>query len=190
MTRPSTDPTGSPYAYCPYYCEENIWHLCGNPLLGDGGRIVLLVSNPNRQVAIWAQRSAATSTAAVLWDYHVIAAAQTADTWNIWDLDTRLGLPLPAEVYLQQSFPPVPPRFAPRFRLLTCADYRRLLASDRRHMRGADGHYLQPPPQWPPIGQGHNLDRCIDMNDNFGGELLNLEGLRAYFSAFPNKRSK
>jgi hypothetical protein len=190
MTRPSTDPTGIPNAYCPYYCEENIWHLCANPILGEGLRFVLLVSNPGRQVAVWGQRSAADPAVPVLWDYHAIATTQVADTWRIWDLDTRLGLPLPATAYLQQSFLPVPPRFAPRFRLLSCTDYRRLLASDRRHMRATDGHWLQPPPRWRPIGQGHNLERCIDMDDDFSGELLDLDGLSVYFSSSPNKRSK
>ena len=182
MTATVSDPTRHGYAYCPYYCEENIWHLCAHPALGDGRRVVLLVSNAGRQVAVWGQRSAAGPDAAVIWDYHVIAAAWAEGDWWVWDLDTGLGLPLPAADYLVQSFRPVPPRFRPWFRLVGCGDYRWRFASDRRHMQRPDGGYAQPPPDWPAIGDGHNLGRFIDMEDGFVGEVLDLEGLRGWFA--------
>lgn len=148
-----------PYRYTPYYCEENVYHLCAAPSLRPSHRQtqrrVVFISNPRRCCALWAQRAAPGPTRPVLWDYHVILAAPTkADVWHVWDLDSHLGFPVPLPIYLSGTFLRLDPAhrwLAPRFRILTAADYRARFSSDRSHMRADGGGWLQPPPPWPPI---------------------------------------
>ena len=168
----NTDP-----AYCSHYCEENIWQLCVDPRVSGADQRVLVISNAARQVAFWHQRASGGGDAPLLWDYHVILASRDERRWLIWDLDTDLGFPEPASRYLARTFRPVASRHAPCFRVLSCADYRRLLNTDRRHMRDARGRFERPPPEWPAIGRGFNLDRIVDMADDFAGEIMGLDEL-------------
>jgi hypothetical protein len=165
----------------PFWCEENVWHLCQEPDLADQRRQVAVITGAGGHVAIWQQRAAAPG-APVAWDYHVILLA-LATAWEVWDLDTRLPCPVAAEDYLARSFPApgrVPVDLQPRFRLLPAEQYVAELSSDRSHMRRADGGYRQPPPPWPPPGAGRapNLARFIDPADPFLGERCDLAGLR------------
>jgi len=162
--------------YCPYYCEENIWQLCAAAANKEHW-LVLIISNPAQQVALWQQRASSDIQLPVLWDYHVIAAQQQPQGWQIWDLDSRCSLPVAALDYLQQTFRPAPATLEPLFRVISSADYCSSLASDRRHMRNAAGGYLQPPPDWPTIGNGHNLSLLIDMQWHGSGEILDLAAL-------------
>jgi hypothetical protein len=94
---------------------------------------------------------------------------------RIWDLDSRLGYPEPACRWLGGSFPFIerlPAEFRPRFRLVPAAEYRAGFASDRSHMRGADGGWLHPPPPWPPIGAGMTLPAYRSAAPGGPGELL------------------
>lgn len=181
--------------YWPFYCEENVWHLCAAPRFAGRDVWVALISNPARRVAIWAQRSAEKGETVPLrgdlsvpvnWNYHVILiAAAQGGGYEVWDLDTIQGAPVDAGRYLDVSFagtPWSPTEYAPRFRLLDAAEFRRTLATDRRHMRRPDGSWTEPPPPWPTIGEGSNLERLIDMDDDFVGEVLDLEGLRRRLS--------
>ena len=140
----------------PFWCEENCWHLAADPLVGPGERLVLFVSGTGGNVACWGQHAAAPGEA-VLWDYHVVVAVGGADGWQVWDLDTRLGCPLPAAAWIAGTFPrptQVVPRFQPRFLVLAAEDYRRDLTSDRGHMRDARGGWQRPLPAWPLIAGG------------------------------------
>lgn len=116
-------------------------------------------------MAIYAQRAAVEAGYPVIWDYHVVLFVRR-EGWRVWDLDSALGLDVPLATYLAASFPPLgnPPGYAPRFRVMTAADFRAGLATDRRHMRGPDGWH-QPPPPWPAIGEGFTLDRLLDLTD-------------------------
>lgn len=181
-------------AYCPYYCEENIWQLCADPRVGAGRRMVLLISNRARRVAMWGQRIASDPTLPIAWDYHVVLLVQPPEQpWRLWDLDAAVAPPERASVWLERSFRDIgllPPELAPRFRLVTAADYRRFLRSDRRHMRRVDGSPIQPPPSWPPPqgevvpgyeDDGSNLDRFLDTEDpTFLGRVFDLPELRAW----------
>ncbi len=165
-------------AYCPFYCEENIWWLAADPRVGPGRRRVLMVSNATRTVALWRQRPAAgRQDGLVVWDYHVILAVGA----TIWDLDSELGAPLPADPYLAQTFRPAPSRFLPQFRVMDAANYREVFASDRRHMRGQDGGFVRAPPRWPRIGEPgsdpHTLPALLDFARDEPGEVLDLPGL-------------
>lgn len=167
------------FPYCPYYCEENAWHLCAHPALGEGQREVLIVSNPQRQVAVWRQKASPLGgRIPVLWDYHVLVATVHPHSARIWDLDSTLGLDVDAGSYLQATFQRAPPEYLPQFRRVSAEDYRALFASDRRHMRQPGGAFTVDPPAWAPIGNGHNLDRWVDMVAPFVGEVLDLPCLR------------
>ena len=168
--------------YQPFYCEENIWQLCRHAQPGPGERLVAVVTGYGGRCALWHQRTAEVAGDAVLWDYHVMLFAG-GPHWQVWDLDTDLGLPVPAAAYLDATFPAgprIPARFLPRFRLVDPADYRAHLRSDRSHMRGADGELTSPPPPWPPPGGGRdtNLARFISGDGTVVGEVMGMSGLR------------
>lgn len=162
--------------YQPYYCEENIWQLAAAPALTPYPRQVIFISNPQHTCALWGQKAAPPGQP-VIWDYHVILAIQAEQTW-IYDLDTRWAFPSLAQTYLDQTFLPVPPQFAPYFRVIDAETYRTHLASDRSHMR-KNGRWTMPPPPWPNPGQGMNLPQFWDTQTPFLGELMDLPKLRA-----------
>ena len=172
----------STHRYCPYYCEENVWHLCADPRVIGHPRAAIVISNLARTVAVSGQRAAPQPDLPVVWDYHVVLAARGTDGFAIWDPDTTLGLPVPLLDYLRQSFA-WPHGFAPpydaRFRVIEARRYRDVLATDRSHMRDDSGRYRVPPPPWPPIGTGTNLMRLVDMNDAIAGEVVALAELPA-----------
>lgn len=167
------------FRHHPFYCEENVFHLCSHEALGERPRSAVFVSGALGGFVMWHQRAARRPGAPLFWDYHVILLVE--DPWEIWDLDSTLGLPVPAAHYLERSFrADVPPEIAPRFRVVPAAELLRTLASDRSHMRRPDGTFDRPPPPWPPISapeRGSNLRRFIDTGDAFLGERTSLEGL-------------
>lgn len=137
--------------YQAFWCEENIWRLCADAVVGPGERVVLMLTGTAGHVACWGQRAATSDDAPVLWDYHVVLAVRH-EGWSVWDLDCRLGYPLPASAWLATIFPcpdTVRPVFQPRCLLIPANEYRDQLRSDRSHMRTASGGWQQPPPPWP-----------------------------------------
>ena len=143
--------------YTPYFCEENVWHLCAEPRFeGRDGRVAF-ISNPRRTCAFWCQRAAPSPWQPVIWDYHVIYLVRLAFGWEVWDLDSTLEVPTSAGTYLEATFGaklperPQTDELSPLFRVLEAAVYREQFSSDRGHMRGQDGAWLQPPPPWPSV---------------------------------------
>lgn len=180
MTEPST-------RYAARYCEENIYQLCRAPEHADRPRTVVFISNAARACPLWQQRAGAPGEA-VWWDYHVVLLGRDAgDHWLVWDLDTRLACPVPAPIWLAHTFsglPAVPASRWPRFRVLPAAEYLARLRSDRGHMRGPDGEWLAPPPDWPPPGDGaapSNLMRFVDLETPFAGEVLSFRAFAARY---------
>lgn len=167
------------HRYHPFYCEENIWWLCAEPALGAELDQVIFVASTSGACPVAEQRAGGPDGVA-WWDYHCIGLDAGS---CIWDLDSRLPLPVPAKDWLRRSFPAaaeLPEPLQPRFRLVSAARYRAEFASDRRHMRTADGGWLHAPPPWPCIGSGWNLDRYRDVRDPAGpGRLFDLEDLAA-----------
>jgi hypothetical protein len=165
--------------YCPYFCEENIWHLCMDErVIQDNGPIplqarrVVFISNARRQLAIHYLRAG--GGVPVLWDYHVVLLAGG----NVWDPDTTLGFPIDLDLWVQESFFPFDPHCAPRFRVIDAQTYLSLFASDRSHMLDSNGIPVKPLPPWPPIGHGMNLMRFVDVERPFVGELVDLASFR------------
>lgn len=168
------------FEYAPFYCEENIWWLARRPELKHGE--VAILFNPDGLCVLFEQRAAEPGEP-LGWDYHVVlGAAGTEGHCQVWDLDSRLGAPVAAELWFAASFPDVerwPKRYVPRFRLLSAAEYVASLSSDRSHMRRADGTYREPPPPWPAIGNvPANLTQLTDGSRSVPGELLELAQLR------------
>jgi len=161
-------------SYCPFYCEENIWWLAADDRVGAGRRQVVVISNPERKVALWSQRAGLEAQQGlVVWDYHVVLACDEM----LWDLDSALGVPVPLSGYLPATFRGAPPAFQPSFRVLDAEVYRETFASDRRHMRGEDGGFVRTPPRWPPLGDGHRLPDLLDFDRPGPGQVVDVEGL-------------
>lgn len=169
--------------YTPYYCEENIWWLCQDPRLAGARREVVFISNAQRACALFHQRAAAAPDGPVLWDYHVVLAVEGERGFEVWDLDCTLGAPLAAVAWLEATFGPVvalPALVHPRFRVVDAETYVASFSSDREHMRSPEGGWHAPPPEWPRVLRGEpNLDRFIDLERPFLGEVLDLPGLCA-----------
>ncbi|HET7838585.1 MAG TPA: hypothetical protein VFL04_02410, partial [Rectinemataceae bacterium] len=80
---------------------------------------------------------------------------------------------------VRESFPPRVGRvMGAAFRLMPSAFYLSELATDRSHMRRADGSWLAPPPPWdaPGAGRPGNLLSWIDPRLGVPGRVLDLEG--------------
>lgn len=167
--------------YQPFYCEENVHHLLRHAALAGRPRHAVVVSGVLGGFVMWHQRAARGRSAPLFWDYHVIVLAE--DPWEVWDLDTTLGVPSPAPEYLRRSFRAgLPPELAPIFRVVPAGVFVATFASDRSHMRRPDGRFERPPPPWPTVSppeRGSNLRRFVDMTDPFVGEVLSLEDLSA-----------
>jgi len=165
--------------YTSHYCEENIWQLCRQYQHFSNTAYAVFISNPKRQVAIWQQRLQAAEGLPVVWDYHVIFVYKSV-IWKVIDFDTRLPSPCPLKDYLDYSFAPLKnesQHFAPFFKCVENTMYLEHFSSDRRHMRNQD-QWLAPPPKWPMIGQGWNLNQFFDMTDNRLGKVFSLLQLR------------
>ncbi|MEZ5453950.1 MAG: hypothetical protein R3E93_14210 [Thiothrix sp.] len=175
-------PAREHYLYHPYYCEENIWHLCQRP--GYQSSAVMVMASRGEFFPILCQRTAESEDEPILWDYHVVLL------WNagqgaryILDFDTTLPFCTPVKVYFRQSFineTRLRREFIPLFRVIPAADYVNTLLSDRRHMKTASGWLAEPPP-WPAISATEsNLHKFTDMNDLEYGQVMTLSELLKY----------
>ena len=118
-----------------------------------------------------------------MWDYHVVVAAGGM----VWDLDTRLELPTEVSAYLDATFPTLSAELAhmaPRFRVVSAAEFVATFRTDRSHMKNDDGDWIAPPPPWEPVGAAGaaNQQRFVDLDDGVAGEILDLSALRARYS--------
>lgn len=177
-----------PWRYTQYFCEENIWQLLADARFADREAYAVFITNRDQQVAMWAQRAALALGMPVVWDYHVVAAVRGTSGFEVWDLDCTEGCPLPFVRWRERSFDAarqLPPKLRPLFRVVRADDFRRRFSSDRAHMRGDDGAFVEPPPYWEPIGASEeppNLHRFLDLDTPFVGEVLDLAGLSSRFA--------
>ncbi|KAF4608341.1 hypothetical protein EYR40_000685 [Pleurotus pulmonarius] len=167
-----------------FWCEENVYILIRQFLLSQQiiehwDIFAIIISNVDKSVALWDQKLAQQDLYPVVWDYHVVMLLRlrmahssevhqsegTDDLGDItgavchcwvYDFDTRLGSPCPAEKYITQSFRPCPAQFQSMFRVVPGQDYIDYFASDRSHMllpsssqlqiKGQRPEYSKPPP--------------------------------------------
>jgi len=172
------------YPYAPYYCEENVWHLCQHSDFLRYDRKVALISNDRRSCALWNQRSAPAPEQPILWDYHVILLFKQ-ESWHIYDLDTLLETPTAVSQYVRHTFKeePVAEPFRPMFRIIDADEFVSVFSSDRSHMLTADGKWLAPPPPWPAIVHNNqsNLIELTNMRGASFGTVMDLTRFETLF---------
>jgi len=167
--------------YWPFYCEENIWHLCQKTFFLSFKRKVVFISNKNRCFAMKHQRAAPLVT----WDYHVVLLFHD-NKWKVADLDSSMHIPCPIEEYLSNSFVSLMQNCAPPiFRVVDANHFIKHFASDRRHMRNPDGSFLKPPPPVAPIksasGEEFNLWDFVDVENCKHGTIYDLKEMYSTF---------
>lgn len=176
ILKPKFDGEFSDFVYSSCYCEENIYMLCkklsevGVAAPDASDLFVVFISNPNRQIPIWRQRSSKDVEGLCIWDYHVICIQRKDKGMQVWDLDTTLPCPASLDEYIAGAFQPwvsLKPEFSRLYRVLAAPLYLRFFASDRRHMRRADGSWMALPPLYDCLvaedGVVHNLEEFITM---------------------------
>jgi len=186
------------FDYMPCYCEENVWRLLARPELAARETWAVAVFSPDGLVPVRCQRRGSGPEGLVRWDYHVFALAKGDDGYTILDFDTTLGFPMPARDYLEAVFTDGHGSLGQRrgdgdgnrhhskilFRVMEGGEYCRRLASDRSHMLGPDGNWLEPPPAWPaPGGCGAGswpLAGMIAPSEDGPGRLMDLAGLESF----------
>jgi len=168
--------------YTKYYCEENIWKLCGNPQIPKES-FVVFISSDNRRVVMQNQSLGNGSAA---WDYHVICICDNApDGYAVLDLDSELEWALPFDNYMQETFVGAVhnPREKPLFRVVTREQYKFHFASDRSHMLKKDGSgYKSPKPDYPAI-------RTLNGSNTFN-EYAVLRSEQLWSSRNPGSRTR
>ncbi|KAB7498144.1 Protein N-terminal glutamine amidohydrolase, partial [Armadillidium nasatum] len=150
--------------YTPFYCEENVWHLCDyvrkNKISELSKCYVVFISNNSRCVPLWRQRSGKDEERLVTWnysyifnscvgpinkDYHVIFMYCLDDRCLVFDLDSDLPFPTYFHKYVTETIRtdhilrPENHRF---FRVIPASVYLQKFASDRRHMRQSNGNFM------------------------------------------------
>jgi len=186
--------------YQAYFCEENIWHLATR-ISG----VVLFMSNPQNQFAIWKQKlaeqdkqeSLGGEESYIIWDYHVVFARGSQQTRHfenllqyitqqdclIYDFDSILPSPYPAKRYLSESFPikrhTISPMFHPLFRIIDGKEYVKRFWSDRSHMKNERQEWSAQPPSWPCIMSTENdplrLSALLNFHHQHNDTLYRLE---------------
>ena len=80
------------FLYQPYYCEENIWHLCQNASFKESE--VIFIASKGNAFPMMNQRVMTNPSIPVLWDYHVILLVKSemnnSGHNQIVDFDTTL----------------------------------------------------------------------------------------------------
>ncbi|KAI8342236.1 N-terminal glutamine amidase-domain-containing protein [Blakeslea trispora] len=166
--------------YTANYCEENIYKLCEEiqskkPDLLEFFQVVF-ISNKARMVPLWQQRAGREEEHMVVWDYHVVLYFEKeGNEALVYDFDTCLPFPSPANIYAMHTFKPnlmLNSRYHHAFRLIPAKVYLESFQSDRSHML-KDGCYIAQPPSYPIISTGqHNLDEFISMDSGRYGNVL------------------
>lgn len=159
----------------PYFCEENVWHLCQEPLFGDDDVWIIFISNQKRTVATWCQRDAQ-GDAPVVWDYHVVVAHDNHGALDIWDLNSTLGVPCDWQTYFTVSFrlQDSDNEFSPTFRVIKRDVFLETFKSDRSHMNPDEVAF----PLWPKISETSNLQTFVDMRSDQVGDVVGLTEIR------------
>lgn len=178
-------PSSPECSYSACFCEENVWkladhvrHTAPNELVKT---FVVFVSNRKQVVPLWRQRAGRDEEKLVIWDYHVVLVYKPDERCLVFDLDSDLPFPTFFHKYVTETFRTdaiLNPEYHRYFRVVPSALFLQLFASDRRHMKKADGSWMKPPPPHPCISTkeaAHNLDEFISMDSSAGvGEVMSL----------------
>ncbi|XP_073240823.1 protein N-terminal glutamine amidohydrolase-like isoform X2 [Porites lutea] len=153
-------PSTCVYTSC--YCEENVWKLCEQIKEEKEQSLneyyAVFISNDKRQVPLWMQKSAKEPLAPVVW--YAEQAIQS---------DRRLKK-----------------QFHRKFRVIPAEVFLRTFASDRSHMKKANGEWIKTPPPYAPIRTAEstmNLQEFIDMTDEGEGQVMDYKTFIKSFSS-------
>ncbi|RIA86537.1 N-terminal glutamine amidase-domain-containing protein [Glomus cerebriforme] len=193
------DFSGKKLTNTPCYCEENVYHLCktfiSDEMKNKYDTYACFISNENRMIPIWKQRTSKDTEGMVIWDYHVILIVKVKETGqnliktSVYDFDTILPFPCDFSTYTQESFQILNiPQYQRKFRIIPAETYLRVFASDRSHMIKEDGTWNSPPPTYPPISTSdsvNNLESFINMTENLDsndfGQVFNEDDFKRKF---------
>ncbi|KAM7373764.1 hypothetical protein PAMP_008591 [Pampus punctatissimus] len=124
-----------------------------------------------------------------LQDYHVVLlqVSGPADTL-VYDLDSVMSFPCSLKLYATHALRSdhgIKSAYHRKLRVVPADSYLMNFASDRSHMKKADGSWRMPPPTYPPIHTAEsqmNLDDFISMEPAVGwGSVFSLhEFLQRY----------
>ena len=188
------------FLYTPYFCEENIWHLCQHSQISSQEIRIIFISNDKKICPFFYQRACSSPQYPVWWDYHVILICKER-YWVVWDLDTVLTCPIQVEDYLRFTFgdpDSIPQPYSPRFKVIVRHQFIQKFSSDRSHMRTPSGQWVASPPPWPQIfHSGKNtLNNFIKMTPDtplepvFTQQEFGLLFNSKNHSPFSNKQNK
>ncbi|XP_052718138.1 protein N-terminal glutamine amidohydrolase-like [Crassostrea angulata] len=171
--------------YTSCYCEENVWCLCDSLKSKIPGAIqncyCVFISNKRRAIPLWKQKASRRQDGQVIWDYHVIFLYEPSESKTIvYDLDTTLTFPCDFRRYYEESIKDercLKPEYHRMFRVIPAEEFLQTFASDRSHMLTPEGHWVSPPPTYPPIKTkecSNNIQEFISMDKNNHGDVLSL----------------
>ncbi len=170
------------FLYQPYYCEENIWHLCQHEQFKDS--FIIFVASTGDSFPMLNQRVMSDPSIPILWDYHVVLLL-LSESSQILDFDTILPFGVPVDTYFRHSFLDnrlLTAAETPLFRVVPASEFVGSFSSDRSHMKVGEG-WIAPPPDWPRIGRlESNLHRFIDMTNSDIGEVLGYDAVLKRFA--------
>jgi len=130
----------TPYIYTHLFCEENIWKLIEALYMNQFAKPidVLFVLNRSSSVALYGQRQSE-KLKPVIWDYHVILAAQKSENLVVFDFDSYCNFPVQINEYFNKTFPAkiqLPATYQPQIKSINAEYYLKHFYSDRKHMLG------------------------------------------------------
>ncbi|XP_075616697.1 LOW QUALITY PROTEIN: protein N-terminal glutamine amidohydrolase-like [Balearica regulorum gibbericeps] len=148
--------------------EENVWKLCDYIRSQDQYPLeefyAVFIANDRRMIPLWKQKSGH-GDEPVVWDYHVILLHVSGGEQNfVYDLDTALPFPCPFDVYSVEAFgldDSLHPEFHRKIRMIRADLYLKTFASDRSHMKDANGKWQKPPPSYPCIETAGQLPELL-----------------------------
>lgn len=169
------------FLYQPYYCEENIWHVCQHEQFEHS--YVIFIASTGSSFPMLNQSVMDNPSVPILWDYHVVLLVHD-EVNQILDFDTVLPFCSDIDTYFSHSFLDnrlLIEQEQPLFRIVPVSDYISQFSSDRSHMKSGVG-WLAPPPPWPTIGEAtSNLSDFIDMRNRTIGDVLTIDEVLGRF---------
>ncbi|XP_061615974.1 protein N-terminal glutamine amidohydrolase [Phyllopteryx taeniolatus] len=186
MTEDRITPRQDECDYTSCYCEENVWKLCEFVRRERSAPLqelfVAFISNDNRTVPLWKQKSAR-GDQPVIWDYHVVLLhVRGQGEAAVYDLDSVMPFPCSLKLYAAHALRTdhsVEPTYHRKLRVVPADCFLLNFASDRSHMKNSDSSWRMHPPPYPPISTPEsrmNLDDFISMEPTLGwGQVFTLD---------------
>ncbi|KAL8624670.1 hypothetical protein ACOMHN_038216 [Nucella lapillus] len=190
---PAVFPQREDCVYTCCYCEENVWKLCEHMKNHHEAEVrncfVVFISNTDKRIPVWYQRSSKRPDRLIIWDYHVVVVYKDPERSWVYDFDTELPFPCRLDKYNALAIRDdciLKPEFRRSFRVVTGEEYLKTFASDRSHMVKEDGTWMADPPAYPCISTPEcqdNLQEFLSMEQNTGiGTVLTTPQLLDIFT--------